>query len=224
MSITQWPTSERPREKLLREDAHILSDAELIAVIIQKGVRGCNAVELAREWLNHLGGLASLLNADFHRLSGLRGLGKAVYCKLKAAAELQRRYLRQSLERKGQLGCTQDAQQLLYAQLRHHESEVFACLFLDNRHRIIQFEKLFYGSINQASVHPREIIKRALYHNSAALIVAHNHPSGVPDPSQADRAATTHLKEALALIDVRLLDHIIIGDRNSFSFAESGLL
>ncbi len=99
-------------------------------------------VELAREWLNHLGGLASLLNADFHRLSGLRGLGKAVYCKLKAAAELQRRYLRQSLERKGQLGCTQDAQQLLYAQLRHHESEVFACLFLDNRHRIIQFEKL----------------------------------------------------------------------------------
>ncbi len=224
MSITQWPSNERPREKLLESGAERLSNAELLAILIQKGIRGKDAISLARDWLQQYGSLSALLTDDFHALSQLPGLGTAIYCQFKAILELQRRYLQESLKRKGSLLSADDAKNLLSAQLRHYQKEVFSALFLDNQHRVIQLENLFYGSLRQASVYPREVVKRALYHNSAALIIAHNHPSGSTKPSQADQQVTEQLQEALALIDVRLIDHIVIAGASAFSFAENGLL
>jgi DNA repair protein RadC len=224
MSITHWPSSERPREKLLESGAQRLSNAELIAILIQKGRPGKDAITLAREWLQHYGSLSALLTDDFQNLSQLHGLGKAIYCQFKAILELQRRYLEESLKRKGELLCAEDAKMFLSAQLRHHKNEVFGALFLDNQHRIIQFENLFYGSIRQARVYPREIVKRALSHNSAALIIAHNHPSGVVKPSQSDQRVTKQLEEALGLVEIRLIDHIIVAGEATYSFAENGLL
>lgn len=207
MSIRDWPDSERPREKLLKRGAGALSDAELLAIFLRIGVPGRSAVDLARDLLNQYGSLRCLLEADQASFCQNPGMGMAKYVQLQAVLELGRRFLESTLQRGDALQSVDDTRRYLSAKLRHQPQEVFACLFLDNRHRVIAFEELFYGTIDGASVHPRQVVKRALYHNAAALIIAHNHPSGIAEPSRADEQITLRLKEALALIDVRLLDH-----------------
>jgi DNA repair protein RadC len=224
MAINSWPADERPREKLLSRGASALSDAELIAIFLQSGVRGKTAVDLARELLSGHGGLRGLLETDPQRLAQTRGLGTAKIVLLRAALELGRRYLAATLERADVLRNPRDTRDYLRARLRGYPHEVFACLFLDNRHRIISFDEMFAGTIDTAAVHPREVVKRALQHNAAAVILAHNHPSGVAEPSHSDLAITRRLKDALALVDIRLLDHLVIGDSESVSLAERGLL
>jgi len=224
VAICDWPESERPREKLLERGPQALSEAELLALLLGSGVRGCSAVELARALISEFGSLRELLNADRARWRGKRGIGPARYAAVKAAMELARRHLCEPLR----LGCALDApeatRRFLVAQLRDRPYEVFCCLFLDNRHRLIAFEEIFRGTIDSASVHPREVIRQALTHNAASVIVAHNHPSGAIEPSQADECVTRRLKDAVALVDVRLLDHFIVGDGHCFSFAEHGML
>ena len=224
MSIRDWPDAERPREKLLQRGASALSDAELLAIFLRTGVSGRSAVDLARDLVQRFGGLRQLLEADAASFCENPGLGPAKYVQLQAVLELGRRYLEATLQRGDALQSVADTRRYLTARLRHEPHEVFACLFLDNRHRVLAFEELFYGTIDGASVHPRQIVKRTLYHNAAALILAHNHPSGVAEPSRADEQITLRLKEALALVDVRVLDHFIIGDGEVISFAERGLI
>ncbi len=224
MSIRDWPDDARPREKLLTRGATALSDAELLAIFLRTGVPGRSAVDLARDLLTEYGGLRELLGADQASFCKGLGLGPAKFTQLQAVLEMSRRYLEETLKRGDALESVADTRRYLTTQLRHQPHEVFACLFLDNRHRVISFEELFQGTIDGASVHPRQVVKRALYHNAAALILAHNHPSGIAEPSRADEQITLRLKEALSLIDVRVLDHFIIGDGEPVSFAERGLL
>lgn len=224
MSIRDWPDDERPREKLLQRGAEALSDAELLAIFLRVGVRGSSAVDLARALLKEHGSLRALLELDQAGFCATRGLGQAKYVQLQAVLELARRYLEDTLQRGDALHGAADTRRYLMARLRHHAHEVFACLFLDNRHRVIQYEELFFGTIDNAAVHPRQVVKRALHHNAAAVIAAHNHPSGVAEPSRADEAITLRLREALATVDVRLLDHIVIGDGLTVSLAERGVL
>jgi len=224
MPIADWPSQEKPREKLLLKGPAALSDAELLAIFLRTGTRGLTAVDLARELLGKFDGLRPLLETDARDLCNVRGLGMAKYVQLKAALELGRRYLEAGLKRDAVLNNPQQTRDYLKSRLRAYPHEVFACLFLDNRHRIIGFEELFTGTIDGASVHPREVVKRGLFHNAAALIFAHNHPSGIAEPSEADQAITTRLKEALGLVDIRVLDHFVIGDKEVVSFAERGLL
>ena len=224
MSIRNWPDAERPREKLLARGAAALSDAELLAIFLRTGVTGRSAVDLARDLIEHYGGLRQLFEADQQTFCAGRGLGMAKYVQLQAVLEMSRRYLEATLQRGDSLQSVADTRRYLTAQLRHEPSEVFACLFLDNRHRVITFEKLFFGTIDSASVHPRVVMRKALDHNAAALILAHNHPSGVAEPSRADEQITRRLKEALGMIDIRVLDHFVIGDGDCVSFAERGLL
>ena len=223
MTIRDWPAEDRPREKLLQRGASVLTDAELLAIFLRTGVKGKTAVDLARELLDAFGGLRPLLKAERKTFCLANGLGEAKFAQLQAALEMGRRHLHETVKRDGALHNPQDTRAFLTMQLRDKASEVFACLFLDNRHRVIVFEELFQGSIDGASVHPREVVKRALHHNAAAVILAHNHPSGVAEPSQADERITQRLKAALALIDVRVLDHFIVGD-DVVSFVERGLL
>ena len=222
MPITDWPSQERPREKLLIRGAGALSDAELLAIFLRTGVAGQTAVDLARQLLQEFGGLRQLLGADQPRFCRGRGLGLAKFTQLQAVVEMSRRYLQQQLQESDALNSPATTRRYLQARLRHYPHEVFSCLFLDNRHRVIAFEELFRGTIDGASVHPREVVKRALAHNAAALILAHNHPSGVAEPSQADRQITAHLKQALALVDIRVLDHIVVGEGDPVSLAERG--
>jgi DNA repair protein RadC len=224
MPITDWPDQERPREKLLLQGAAALSDAELLAIFLRTGVAGQTAVDLARNLLHEFGGLRQLLGADLQRFCRGKGLGVAKFTQLQAVLEMSHRYLQQQLRENDALTSPADTRRYLQARLRHYPHEVFSCLFLDNRHRVICFEELFRGTIDGASVHPREVVKRALKHNAAALILAHNHPSGVAEPSQADRHITAHLKQALSLVDIRVLDHIVIGEGEPVSLAERGLL
>jgi DNA repair protein RadC len=224
MAIKDWPGSERPREKLVHQGAASLSDAELLAIFLRTGTRGCTAVDLARDLLNSFDGLRQLLDAERAALCRTRGLGEAKYVQIRAALELGRRYLESTLRRDTILNSPEVTRTFLKAKLRHHSREIFACLFLDNRHRVIAWEELFGGTIDGASVHPREVVKRALHHNAAAVIFAHNHPSGVAEPSHADRAITVRLRDALSLVDVRVLDHFVVGDGDVVSFAERGLL
>jgi DNA repair protein RadC len=224
MRITDWPAEERPREKLLQRGASALSDAELLAIFLRTGVSGMTAVDLSRDLLQEYGSLRQLLAADLPRFCRSRGLGPAKYAQLQAVLEMGRRYLREDLQRNAALTSPAETRRYLQAMLRHHPHEVFACLFLDNRHRVIAFDELFRGTIDGANVHPREVVKRALAYNAAALILAHNHPSGVAEPSDADCRITQRLHEALALVDIRVLDHFIIGDGEPVSFAERGLL
>ncbi len=224
MAITDWPADERPREKLLTRGPASLSDAELLAIFLRTGLRGLTAVDLARGLLTEHGGLRKLLDADARRFCESPGLGLAKYAQLQAVLEMVRRYLRETLQRGDALRNPADTRNYLTAQLRDRPHEVFACLFLDTRHRVIAFDEVFRGTIDGASVHPREIVKLALAHNAAALIFAHNHPSGIAEPSQADLRLTRRLREALQLVDIRVLDHLIIGDGAVLSFAEQGLL
>lgn len=222
MSIKLWPVSERPREKLLQHGSAALSDAELLAIFLRTGVRGCSAVELARRLLNEFGGLRQLLEAELDEFSAHLGLGPAKFAQLQAVLEMGRRHLAATIQRQSALESPQAVRDYLKAQLRHEPHEVFACLFMDTKHRVLAFEVLFRGTIDGASVYPRQVVKRALAHNAAALILTHNHPSGVAEPSQADRMLTERLKEALSLIDVRILDHFIVGDGEPLSMVEYG--
>ena len=224
MSIADWPREERPREKLLARGPGVLSNAELLALFIQTGTRGCSAVDVARMALDQTQGLRGLLDLDPGRLATISGIGPARSALLKAAVELATRYLEERVRRADALTSPAHTSQFLYARLRSRPHEVFACLFLDNRHRVISFEEMFRGTIDGASVYPREVVKRALELNAAALIAAHNHPSGVAEPSHSDHAITGKLRDALALVDVRLLDHFVIGDGEVVSFAERGWL
>ncbi len=223
MTIRDWPLEERPREKLYTRGAAVLSDAELLALFIGSGRRGMTAVDLGRELLLSAGNLKSLLDQMPAELAQRRGLGMARACTLHAALELGRRYLACELQRETLANPTACAN-FLRTRIGAYPYEVFACLFLDQRHRVLAFEELFRGSIDGASVHPREVVRRCLAHNAAAVILAHNHPSGVAEPSQADRDITAELKRALALIDVRVLDHFIIGSGAPTSLASRGWL
>lgn len=223
MAISDWPASERPREKLLHRGAAALSDAELLAIFLRTGIPGKSAVDLARELLDGFGSLRALLEADLSTFCRGKGLGAAKYTQLQACLELSRRHLFDSLKRGDALTSPDLTRRYLSAQLRHRQQEVFACLYLDNRHRVLSYEELFYGTIDGASVHPREVVKRCMAHNAAAVILAHNHPSGVAEPSRCDEQITVRLRDALALIDIRVLDHMIIGDGVTVSLAERGL-
>ncbi|MDT8406067.1 MAG: DNA repair protein RadC [Methylococcales bacterium] len=224
MGINEWPADERPREKLLQKGPEALTDAELLAIFLRVGVKGKSAVELARELLTEFGSLKALLAADKQRFCQLRGLGEAKYAQLQAILEMARRHFEELLDLGEALTSPALTEAYLSARLRGHPYEVFACLFLDNRHRVIRFEELFRGTIDGAAVYPREVVRRALLHNAAAVIFAHNHPSGIAEPSSADRDITRRLQQALDLFDVRVLDHFIVGDGRPFSFAEQGLL
>lgn len=223
-SIKHWPLAERPREKLLARGAGALSEAELLALVLQCGPGGRNAVELARHLLAAYGGLRRLLHAEPSRLSVEPGLGPARVTALKALPELAQRYFGEKLLAGRRLRNPGDTREFLIAKLRDLPHEVFACVYLDNRHRVIRYEELFRGTIDGTSVYPREVVKRALALNAGALILAHNHPSGVAEPSAADENLTRRLKAALALVDIRLLDHLIIGDGVSTSLASRGLV
>jgi DNA repair protein RadC len=224
MPITDWPLDERPREKLLARGAEALSDAELLAIFLRTGTRGKTAVDLARELLTRFGSLRALLEADLRQFCEGEGLGAAKYAQLQATTEMARRHLAETLRRGNALENPEDTRRYVSARLRDYPHEVFACLFLDNRHRVIAFEELFHGTINGASVHPRVVVKKALAHNAAAVILAHNHPSGVAEPSSADRHITQQLVDALRLVEIRVLDHLVVGDGEAVSFAERGLL
>lgn len=224
MTIRDWPKAERPREKLLDRGAVALSDAELLAVLLGSGTRRGSAVELARGLLKEFGSLRDLLTSERKRCLGQSGVGLARYSVLQASLELARRHYRDTLRTGCSLTAPQATREFLMAQLRDRPFEVFCCLHLDSRHRLIAFEEMFRGTINGASVHPREVVREALVRNSAAVIFAHNHPSGVAEPSQADELITRRLKDALALVDVKVVDHLIVGDGSCYSFAEHGLL
>jgi DNA repair protein RadC len=224
MAIKDWPADERPREKLLQRGAQALSDAELLAIFLRTGVIGISAVGVARKLLTHFGSLRALLEANQKHFCQQHGLGPAKYAQLQAVLEMSRRHLESTLSRGISLTDAGDTKRYLQQQLRHYSHEVFACLFLDNKHRLIAFDELFHGTIDGASVYPREVVKQALAHNASAVIFSHNHPSGIAEPSQADRQITQRLKAALELVDIRVLDHIIIGDSESLSFAEKGFL
>jgi len=223
MAITDWPIEERPREKLLARGAASLTDAELLAIFLRTGCHGVTAVDLARQLLEDFSSLKPMLEASEKEFCRHKGLGRAKYAQLQAILEMARRHLYENLQRGDVLSSPKATRQYLKAELQSYPNEVFACLFLDNRNRVISFEKMFYGTIDGASVYPREVVRLALQKNAAAVIFAHNHPSGVAEPSKADEQITTRLKAALEMVDIRVLDHMIIGDE-VISFAERGLL
>jgi len=222
MLLHDWPAQERPRERLLAGGPAQLSDAELLAIFLGSGLRGQDAVATARDLLARHGPLRELLERGPAELMKLPGLGPARACRLSAALELCNRYLAAGLERGEALSDPHAAGRYFAQRLRGQPQEVFACLFLDARHRALAFEELFHGTVDGAEVHPREVVRRALAHNAAAVIAGHNHPSGNPEPSAADRAVTARLKQSLALVDVRLLDHFVVGDGAPSSMAARG--
>lgn len=212
MTITEWPEAERPREKLLANGAEKLSDAELLAIFIRCGIKGKTAVDLARELLQQYHGIRNLLEAEQQQLCRAQGLGKAKYAELQAALEIVRRYLRSTLNRTDRIIDAEAAYLYLMAKLRNSRQEIFAALFLDNQNHVICYEELARGTINNVTIYPREIVKKALQHNAAALILAHNHPAGIATPSPQDQHLTRELTKILAIIDVEILDHIVIGE------------
>lgn len=224
LGIKDWPVSERPREKLLRKGPQALSDAELVALFVRSGTRDRNAVDLARSAIVTTGGLRGLLELGREDLCRLPGFGPARYVELQACLEIGRRHLATPLDRGKPIASPGDTTRFLTSKLRHLPFETFTCLFLDNRHRVIEFEEMFRGTIDGAKVYAREVVRRALEHNAAAVIFAHNHPSGLAEPSKADLILTDSLVSALGLVEVRVLDHFIIGDGECVSFAERGLI
>lgn len=224
MAITDWPVDDRPREKLLGKGPQALSDAELVAIFLRTGVKGKSAVELAREQLARFGSLSALAGASSESFCAEPGLGPAKYALLKAALEIARRTLREKLEAGTALSGPGAVRDYLRLMLHGRPHEVFVAVFLDAQHRVTASEELFRGTLTQTSVYPREVVKRALHHNAAAVIFAHNHPSGVAEPSRADELLTQALKQALGLVDVRVLDHFVVAGDGALSFAERGLL
>lgn len=224
MRIRDWPADERPREKLLARGAEALTDAELLAIFLRTGLAGKTAVDLARELLTRFGSLRGLLRADRSAFCAAKGLGDAKYTQLQAVVEMSRRYLAESIREPQALNDPAAVRRFLQAQLRDRDREVFAALFLDTQHRLIRYEELSVGTLDGASVYPREVVKVALGLSAAAVIFAHNHPSGVAEPSTADRLLTERLQQALRLVDVRVLDHFVVGSGQPVSFAERGWL
>ncbi|MCO1332858.1 DNA repair protein RadC [Microbulbifer sp. OS29] len=224
MKIKDWPAGERPREKLLERGADALSDAELLAIFLRVGLPGVSAVDLARGLLNDFGGLRALLEADRECFCRARGLGDAKFAQLQATLEMAKRHLAETIQHGSALCSPGAVRDYLAIQLRHRRREVFCCLYLDNQHRVIAFEELFEGTLNAANVYPREVVQQALLKGAAAVILAHNHPSGVSEPSQADIWITERLTQALELVDIKILDHLIVGEGRALSFAEQGLL
>ncbi len=224
MKISHWPKMERPREKLLLSGAAALSDTELLAIFLRSGISGNNAVDLARTLLKQFGSLRYLLNAEKKDLCRIKGIGDVTYVQLQAGIELSRRFFAETLQPDKLFSSAKNTKTYLHQRLRDEPNEVFAVLLLDSQHRLICFKKLFFGSVNMASVHPRVIVQSALACNAAAIILSHNHPSGVAEPSHADKHITQKIIQALELIDVTVLDHIIVGDSESVSFAERGLI
>ncbi len=224
MAITDWPAQERPRERLLEHGAQALSDAELLAIFLRTGMNGKSAVDLARELLQAFGNLTALSAASAEAFCAVPGLGPAKYAQLQAVMEMARRALKEQAKQRDALTSPQAVRDYLRLQLGTREYEVFMAVFLDTQNRVIAMEELFRGTLKETSVYPREVVKRALAHNAGAVIFAHNHPSGVAEPSRADEAITLALKQALALVDVRVLDHFIVAAGGGVSLAERGLI
>ena len=222
--IKDWPASERPRERLTQAGPERLSDSELLAVLIGRGISGLSAVELGRALLLRFGGVRGVLNASPAELAHQRGIGPGRAALLAAVRESCCRYMEEKLTPGRAIGSPRDSEDFLVARLRDRPHEVFCCIFLDNRHRVLAFEELFRGTIDNTTVYPREVVQQALRRNAAAVILAHNHPSGVAEPSEADRLITRRIRDALDLVDVRLLDHFVIGDGTCVSFAGRGML
>ncbi|SNX58771.1 DNA replication and repair protein RadC [Nitrosomonas ureae] len=224
MAITNWPVSERPREKLLQKGASTLSDTELLAIFLRTGISGKSAVDLARELLLHFGSLTNVFAASQPNFCQLPGMGMAKYAQLQAVLEMARRALGEELKCGNAMNSPRLVRDFLRLSLANKQHEVFIGIFLDAKNHAIATEELFSGTLTQASVYPREIIKRALYHNAAAIIFAHNHPSGIAEPSHADKVLTQSLKQALSLVDVQVLDHFIVGNGTALSFSEHDLI
>jgi len=224
MAITDWPAAERPREKLIELGAEALSDAELLAIFLRVGVTGKSAVDLARDLLNQFGSLNGIFAATEHELSQVHGIGASKYVQLQAIFEMSRRALNEQLQQRDVFKSPQAVRDYLVLKLGSLTKEVFLVLFLDTQNRLVATEEMFSGSLKETSVYPREVVKRALHHNAASVIFAHNHPSGIAKQSQADELLTKQLKQALALVDVRVLDHFIVAGNNTLSFSERGLL
>lgn len=224
MGINDWPEGERPREKLIQRGAAALSDAELLAIFLRTGVTGKSAVDLARDLLARFNSLTQMFAASETDFCAIHGMGQAKYVQMQAVLEMSRRALGEEMRTGDALNSPRAVRDYLQLLLRGREQEVFMVIFLDAQHRVLAAEELFHGTLTQTSVYPREVVKRALFHNAAAVILAHNHPSGVAEPSQSDRLLTDALKQALALVDVRVLDHFIIAGAGCLSFAERGMV
>ena len=224
MAIRDWPAAERPREKLVDQGAGALSDAELLAIFLRVGVMGKSAVDLARDLLTQFGSLNAIFNASEHDLSQVHGIGSSKYVQLQAIFEMSRRALSEQLNQQDVFNSPQQVHDYLCLKLGGLGREVFLVLFLDAQNRLQATEEMFSGTLMQTSVYPREVVKRAMHHNAAAVIFAHNHPSGVAKQSQADELITKQLKQALALVDVKVLDHFVVAGNNTMSFSERGLL
>jgi DNA repair protein RadC len=224
MTIADWPADDRPREKLIAKGVASLSDAELLAIFLRTGVKGSSAVDLARQLMGHFRSFAALFAADKDIFCGFQGIGPAKYAQLQAVMEMARRSLVADAKAGDNLSSPSAVRDFLRLQLQGRPVEIFVGIFLDAQNRVIEVEELFAGTLTQTSVFPREVVRRALHHNAAGMIFAHNHPSGVTEPSHADENLTQALKQALALVDVRVLDHFIVGRGAILSFAERGLL
>ncbi|WP_024929378.1 DNA repair protein RadC [Methylophilus sp. OH31] len=224
MAITDWPEQERPREKLLRAGATALSDAELLAIFLRVGMTGKTAVDLARDLLQHFQSLNGVFSADVQQMTAVPGMGTSKYCQLQAVLEMSKRALGEALQQKDSFRSPKQVKDYLQLQLSHLQREVFGMMFLDAQNRLIAYETLFEGSLMQTSVYPREVVKRALALNAAAVILSHNHPGGNAEPSRADEQLTISLKDALNLVDIKVLDHIIVARQETFSFSERGLI
>ena len=224
MAITDWPEGERPREKLLQQGVAALSDAELLAIFLRVGVTGKSAVDLARDLLTRFGNLNGIFSAGLAEISAVNGMGTSKFTQLQAIFEMSRRALKEQMQARDVLTSPQQVRDYLCLKLGSLTREVFVVLFLDAQNRVLAYEELFSGTLTQTSVYPREVVKRALHHNAASVIFAHNHPSGIAEQSRADELLTTALKQALALIDIRVRDHFVVAGNTTLSFAEQGLL
>ncbi|MDP2562544.1 DNA repair protein RadC [Psychrobium sp. 1_MG-2023] len=224
MSIKHWPEALQPREKLITQGASALSDSELLAIFLRTGVKGYSAVDIANRLLVQFGSLAKLLAATQDEFCQPLGLGPAKYVQLQAVLEMSKRYFKQQLSEPIALTSSALTADYLTMQLRELPYEAFVVIYLDNQHQLIECEELFRGTINAASVYPREVVRQVIKYNAASVILSHNHPSGIAEPSQADRRITERIQQALALIDVSVLDHFIIGKKTPYSFADHGLL
>ena len=218
--LKDWPADEKPREKLLQHGAKSLSDAELLAIFLRTGVKGCHVVDLARNLLKSFGSISQIYQADLTEFCQHHGLGTAKYVQLQACLEMSRRYLAEQLSVGEVLTSSASTQHFLTAELRHETREVFSVLFLNTQHQVLKFERLFHGTINAAAVYPRIVVEAAIKYQAAAVILAHNHPSGIAEPSIADNQITNRLVQALALIDITVLDHIIVAGSQCYSYAE----
>jgi len=224
LAITDWPEGERPREKLLQQGAGALSDAELLAIFLRVGVTGKSAVDLARDLLTVFGNLNGIFSASLEQIGSVHGMGSSKFCQLQAIFEMSRRALAEEMQVRDVLNSPKQVRDYLCLKLGALPHEVFVVLFLDAQNRVLAQEELFTGTLTQTSVYPREVVKRVLHHNAASVIFAHNHPSGIAQQSRADELLTTALKQALALVDVRVLDHFVVAGNHTLSFAERGLL